>query len=73
MEDRTLHCDTISPFLLDIIPPGQLTIAENLDGTEEFIEIIGQTRFRVSILGVGEEIDMWLFSLWFLGESGVHI
>ena len=73
MENGTLHYNTISPFSMDIISPAQLTIAENLDGTEEFIEVIGQARFRVFILGVREKIDMRLFSLWFLGESGVHI
>lgn len=47
-------------------------VAEDLDGAEELIQVVGQTSFGVAFLGVRENFYLGLIALGFRGQSCVH-
>ena len=52
---------------------GSLQVPKDLDGAEEFIEVVGQAGFRVALLHVGEQVELRFFALGFGREPAVHV
>ena len=50
-----------------------LEVTKDFDGTEKLIQIVGQARFGVSILGVWKQLNLRLFSLRLLRQSGIDV
>jgi hypothetical protein len=49
-----------------------LEVTEDFDGTEEFVEIVGQTSLRVAFFGIWEDFNLRVLALGLWWEPGVH-
>lgn len=48
-------------------------VSEDLDCTQELVEVVGQARLRVPFLGVWKEVDLRLLPLRLGGQARVHV
>jgi hypothetical protein len=55
------------------VEDGTLEIAENLNGAQKFIEVVGETGFGVAFLDIGEEIELGFFSLGLRRQTAIHV